>query len=98
MKKFLITLLLFTAIQGQTFAILPPLWQGVQELKVILADKQLGDYLDAGDAISAVKKTEDGWIIVTNKKRVAVHITYEPASKPGPVQFRISFSNFPNNP
>ena len=91
MKKILGGLLLFIAIQGQSFAALPPLWQGVEELKVILADKRLGDYLDAGDVITAIKKTEEGWIIITNKKRVTVNLTYEKSSKPGPVQFRISF-------
>lgn len=91
MKKILASFLFFIAVQAQSFAALPPLWQGVQELKVILADKRLGDYLDAGDVITSIKKTEEGWVIITNKKRVTVNLTYEKSSKPGPVQFRISF-------
>jgi hypothetical protein len=91
MKKILVSFSLFIALQGPIFAALPPLWQGVQELKVILADKRLGDYLDAGDAITSVKKVDEGWIIITTKKRVTVRLTYDNTSKAGPVQFRISF-------
>jgi hypothetical protein len=91
MKKVLLSVFLLTLFQCHAFAALPPLWQGVQELKVILADKRLGNYLDAGDVITAIKKNEKGWIIITNKKRVTAEVSYESSSKPGPVQFSVKF-------
>lgn len=91
MKKTLLGVLLLTLVQGHSFAVLPPLWQGVDELKVILNDKSLGNYLDSGDAISSIKKTEKGWVIVTNKKRVTAEVTYENVTKPGPATFSIKY-------
>lgn len=91
MKKILFGAILFTSIQTSIFAALPPLWQNVQELKIILNDKRLGDFLNSGDVIQSVKKTDDGWIIVTNHKRLNVKVQYENSQNPGPVQFRISF-------
>lgn len=95
MKKIFFGLILLIAIQGQSFAVLPPLWQGVQELKTILNDKRLGEYLDSGDVITSIKKTDDGWVIITNKKNVAVQVSYEHSPRPGPVPFSLKFMGRP---
>jgi hypothetical protein len=91
MKKVLWMLSFITLIHVSCFAALPPLWQGVEELKVILADKGLAKHLDSGDVIVAIKKTEKGWTIVTNKKRVTALVTYETAERPGPQPFKVKF-------
>ena len=84
-------LFLFCILFGSVNAALPPLWQNVAELKAIFNDDKLGSHLESGDAIMDIKKTENGWLIVTNHRAVPVIVKYKEATMPGPAQFDIEF-------
>lgn len=88
MKKILFALALATT---HAHAVLPPLWQGVAELKAILDDKSLGDAIPSGDVILKINKDSDGYTIVTNKREVHVKVDYQPQDHPGPAKFNIRF-------
>ena len=55
----------YFCISTSCFAILPPAWEGVRELKAILDDKQLSQYLESGDVIEKIEHLESGWQIMT---------------------------------
>lgn len=95
--KLLICLLAALSLTGPLSAALPPLWQNVAELKSILSDKKLGDYLDSGEAIIVIKKTEKGWLFVTNHHELPVHVIYKDAKMPGPAEFDIKFGKAHEN-
>lgn len=75
-------------------AVLPPLWQGVAELKAILEDRYLGHYLSSGDYIVDIKKVDDGYIIISAKDQIHAQVIYDqpPAGFVGPAKFHIQFS------
>ncbi len=79
------------ALTGTVSAALPPLWQNVAELKSILSDEHLGSHLESGESIILIKKTEKGWLIITNHHELPVHIKYKEATMPGPAQYDIEF-------
>lgn len=91
MKKLIVMLGAMMALNGAASAVLPPLWQGVAELKSMLNDKRFGETLQSGEVIQEIKKTDNGWRITTNKSEVDVHVVYQHASKPGPAQFVLEF-------
>jgi hypothetical protein len=92
MKKYLLaSLVSFVLLQNTLPAVLPPLWQGVREIEAILSDKHFGKELDSGESILEIKKTENGYLIITNRREHPVHIIYKPQSRPGPAQFEIEF-------
>ena len=90
MKKLAFTILASLALT-QAEALLPPLYQGSTEIKAILGDEQLGQKLGAGDVITKIEKTDQGYVITTNKHRLPVYVNYEPAKMPGPAQYKIHF-------
>lgn len=77
--------------QGTLSALLPPAWEGVAELKAILNEKELANYLDSGDILQEVSKTEEGWLITTNRSYIAVRIIPLPQMQPGPEKFKLEF-------
>lgn len=74
-------------------ALLPPVWQGVAEVKAILNSKELNQYLDSGDILEGITKHEDGWLISTNRSQVFVKVAPEPQNMPGPEKFHLEFSS-----
>lgn len=90
MKYFIFILLSFAPLNSLSAA-LPPLFQGMREIKAIFDDPDTLKYLDSGDVITDIKKTETGYLITTNKKEVLVEIVYESSSVPGPVKFHLRF-------
>ena len=75
----------------QLSALLPPVWQNVAELKAILQDQQLNQFLDSAELIQKIEKTETGWAIVTNRSTTYADITPEKQAMPGPEKFSIHF-------
>ena len=67
MKKIITLALTLLAIQGSAFAALPPLYQSLTELKTIINDERLGQYLQSGDLITDIRKVNDGYLIETNR-------------------------------
>lgn len=76
---------------GHLSAALPPLYQGLAELKAILNDPQLSKELQSGEVIESLEKTETGYEIHTNKSQLQVEVHYKPQKQPGPVQFDLEF-------
>ena len=91
MKKLFAILTLCMALNGSLFSALPPLYQGLKELKAIIEDKKLDQVLNAGEMIMDIRKTQDGYMIVTNQHQLNVKVVYDPASHPGPTPFHIEF-------
>jgi hypothetical protein len=88
MKKILSVLLLSSSCYGA----LPPAWEGVREIRLILEDKQLNRYLESGDVIESISKTEKGWAIHTNHGTIEVEVQRLPQNMPGPEQFELKFN------
>ena len=92
MRKLALILLASLAM-AQTEALLPPLYQGSNELKAILENQQLGQKLGSGDVIMKIEKTDQGYEITTNKHRLPITVTYEKMDRPGPAQYVIRFGD-----
>lgn len=73
------------------FAVLPPLFEDIAEIKAILDDRKLGEMLGSGETIHLIKKIEKGYLILTNKHKLIVRVIYKPTNRPGPAQFEIQF-------
>lgn len=92
MKKFgMILFISLVALQAE--AVLPPLYQTSSEIKAIMVDEQLGEKLQSGEVIEKIEKTNQGYTITTNKSRLEVKVIYEPAQRPGPAHYHLSFGN-----
>lgn len=89
MKKWIFISLFF--YQASLAGILPPLYEGIRELKEILNDQRLTTLLQSGDVIEEIKKTDVGYLIITNKQQLAVDVAYQPVSHPGPSQYKLIF-------
>lgn len=93
MKKFGLTFGVLLALQGPLYSLLPPLYQGIAELKAILDDKKLGQELGSGEVILDIRKTDHGYLIVTNQNELMVQVIYQPNRFPGPAHFELEFKN-----
>lgn len=91
MKKLLTLSVLGVMVSSNAFAVLPPLWQGVNEIKAILEDQHLSNALPSGDVILKIIKIHDGYMIITNKRKAFIKVNYEPNQQPGPAKFKIEF-------
>jgi hypothetical protein len=85
------TLLLSLLFIQSSFAALPPLWEGVKEIKAILENPQLGVSLQSGEEILKIKRIENGWLIITNKNRLPIKVVPQPQTIPGPQKFELEF-------
>lgn len=86
-------LILFCAlcIVSTAEAVLPPLYSSIAEIKAILDDKRLADELTAGQAITDIKRTDTGYLVVTPKYNLQIDISYKPQKMPGPAHFEFAF-------
>lgn len=89
MKKYVFSIMCLLTIDAG--ALLPPLWNDVAELKEILNDQRLGQFLQSGDSITTIEKKEHGWKIVTNHRTIEVSVHYKKQVMPGKGQFSIEF-------
>lgn len=80
-------------VVGICHAALPPLWEDIAELKAILNDEHLSSnlsaHLQSGEVILAIKKIDQGWMIVTNHHQLPIRIVPKPQEMPGPMQFDV---------
>lgn len=72
-------------------AVLPPVWQDVAEIKAVLTDPALTQYLDSAELIQSINRVEKGWEIHTSKQTVFAEIVPQPQSSPGPERFKVTF-------
>lgn len=91
MKTFLGITLASILLAGSANAALPPLWQGVNEVKAILEDQQLSNALPSGDVLIKIVKKPDGYLLITNKRKVLVKIIPQESAMPGPTKFKLEF-------
>ena len=89
MKKLVLLAILFTAPLS---AVLPPVWQGVAEVKAILNDPDLSQHLDSAEILESIAKTDQGWLISTNRSHLLVKVIYERQSMPGAQKFKLKYS------
>lgn len=74
-----------------TYAALPPLAQSVRELQAILADPHVQEELGSAEAIEEIVRTDNGYELKTQSRRLPVDVQYKPAKRPGPVPFELQF-------
>ena len=87
-KSYVLALSLFSTPLS---AALPPVWQGIAEVKAIVSDPTLDKYLDSADILEGIYHTEEGWIIKTNRDELLVEVVPTPQSMPGPMHFELKF-------
>jgi len=93
MKKFLFLLTLTSALESA----LPPLWQSRDEIRSLLEVQDIGRYLDSSEVIKEIKKSDFGYLIITNKHTLEARIRYQPQDMPGPTNFTWTLSiRYPN--
>lgn len=90
MKKIALFLLFSSA--SFVDAVLPPLWQSRDEIKSLLQVPDLGKYLDSSELIVEIKKSDFGYLIITNKHTLEARIRYQPQDRPGPQTFTWNLS------
>ena len=73
-------------------ALLPPVWQGIAEVKAIINDPRLRDYLNSGEVLEGITRKDTGWVIHTNQSQVKVEVVPLPQSMPGPEKFDLRFT------
>lgn len=86
------------AVTLPLFSILPPAWQDVAELKAILEDRHIDEYLQSGDVILQIAKSDHGWTIVTNHSKFYADVVPLPQKMIGPEKFEIRFRHSPASP
>jgi len=90
-RSFIMATAALFLVHGSVQALLPPLWEGVAEIKAILSDEQLKDYLDSADIIESISKTSSGYLIKTNRSELEAIVEFRPQGMPGPAKFDIKF-------
>lgn len=90
MKKFILSLMLIAPTLS--YGVLPPLYSTLDEFKALINDERLPKALDSGEAIIDIRKTNDSFLITTNKHTLRVNIVRDPSKLMGPAQFHLDFS------
>jgi hypothetical protein len=90
----LATLLLFSSSLSE--ALLPPLYQSIDEYKALLKNQKLIDKLDSGDAIVDIKRDPQGFTVTTLKKIIQLELIFDPVAHPGPAKFHIEIRSIQN--
>ncbi len=87
MRFICLALLFVTPI----FAVLPPFAEAKKEIKMILESDELAKYIPYGDVFEQIIKTDEGYLITTNKREVRVLVHYSKEHKIGPSKFTLEF-------
>ena len=87
----LFTTMLILLFSSEAFALLPPLYQNINEITAILNNKEVTDQLESGRSILKIIKTKSGYKIVANECTLEVKVVYHGTknSMPGPAEFQI---------
>jgi hypothetical protein len=89
--RFIIIAVILIGCITEVHGALPPLFQGKREIETILSSKELTQYIPAGDLLEQITKTPTGYMIITNKRVVAIIVNYQPAEQIGPAKFSLQF-------
>jgi hypothetical protein len=94
MKIFSYAIIALLCTSQAAFAVLPPLYQSLGEIEMILRSPELSKYLTSADIIENIQRTENGYLVQGSKHQVAVRVIALPAKMPGPTQFRLEWPTF----
>lgn len=85
--------LIFIFLTSTFFGALPPLAQSTRELKALLADTRLHEFLGSAEQIKEIIRTEKGYLILTQSYAMRIDITYGGRDSKiiGPIQFEFDF-------
>lgn len=77
-------------------AALPPLYESLREIEAILTDNQLSQKLTGDQMITSINRTDEGFVVITNKCSMHVDVKYHTSNKGsemhvGPQQFELVF-------
>ena len=89
MKKTFLILCAVLVWQTSLSAVLPPLYQGINELKDLLNEPKLGELLQSGEVIEEIKKVDNGYLIITNKHELLAEVVYQTNRRVGPAEYTI---------
>lgn len=88
MKKLI---LLSVLSLNTAYALLPPLWESVAQIKAVLSDEHLKDYLESGEVIESIDRSDEGYTIKTNHSELKAIIQAVPQTMPGPAKYKVHF-------
>ena len=91
MKAIFGIIFIFLSMSSIGYGALPPLYQTSSELKSVLTEHDLGNYLPSGEPIIEIRKKGKGYLILTNKHSLQADIVYEPMNIPGPARFHVEY-------
>ena len=74
-----------------SYAALPPMPQSIREIKSVLDDDFLKSSMMTGQAILALKRINDGFLIETTDFLIPVYLEKIPQQIIGPIQYRVFF-------
>ena len=93
MKRSILSAVMYAVMfyVSPVWAVLPPLWESVAEVKSLLEQPEIGTYLESADIINSITRTEGGFRIVTQRHILDAKIQYLPQEMPGPAKFSWTF-------
>lgn len=91
MHHFRIILSAFIFSLTSLSAVLPPLYNSLEEVNTLLKDPELSNHLSSADVILSISRTdqEGGWEIQGNKNTVHAKVVPLPQSIPGPTKYKV---------
>lgn len=90
MKKFIFLFIsIFTV--SSTYAMLPPLYHTLNEIKGILSDERLAQELGSAEGITKIEKNDEGYLITTYRYQLQVDVHYIPQKLIGNPKFELKF-------
>ncbi|MBA3602951.1 MAG: hypothetical protein H0W50_04780 [Parachlamydiaceae bacterium] len=76
MRKIILSTFVFIAFTQTAFAALPPFYESLAELNVMLRDPRLAEKLGSGEPILNIQKNDQGYLITGNKYQLQANVTY----------------------
>jgi hypothetical protein len=92
MKKLLVILALGVALtQAPLQALLPPLFQSMEEFKALSLDKRLTEKLESGESVVSITRFDKKYTVITNRHKINVDVIYDKTNNNGPAKFHFVF-------
>lgn len=92
MKKIIAVFALSLALaQGSLQALLPPLYQSMEEFKALSQDKRLTEKLESGESIVSIARFDKKYTVFTNRHKIIVDVVYDKTNVKGPAKFHFVF-------
>lgn len=89
MNKLFIALILLAG--APAYALLSPLNQSIAELKGIIENDDLTEYLPSSEKILAIDAVEQGYLIRTQNYTMLIQIVFKRQDRPGPAKYELIF-------